>query len=127
LASGPGAYALSELLKPFGLNLSIISEVTGEAAENKLLRSIVFKGISAVLGEALAAGEIVGKHAYIRDQIKAILDCDDDMIDRFANDIPLHAKRRKDEMEAVQEMLNSQGLSAWMTAGTIKSLEQFLD
>jgi 3-hydroxyisobutyrate dehydrogenase-like beta-hydroxyacid dehydrogenase len=127
LASGPGADALSEILKPYRLNLSIISEVTGEAAERKLLRSIVFKGISAVLDEAMAAGEKMGRQDYIRDQIKAILACDDAMIDCFVKDTPLHAKRRKEEMEAVQEMLNSQGLSAWMTGGTIKSLEQFLD
>lgn len=127
LASGPGANALKEILKPYQLNLNIISEVTGEAAERKLLRSIVFKGISAVLGEAIAAGEKTGKKEYIRDQIKSILCCDDAMIDRFVKDTPLHAKRRKDEMEAVQEMLKSKDLSHWMTSGTIKSLEELLD
>lgn len=127
LASGPGVQALTDLLKPYRLNLSVISEVTGEAAENKLLRSIVFKGISAVLGEALEAGEKTGKQDYIRNQIRSILSCNDELIDRFVKDVPLHAKRRKEEMEAVREMLNNHGLSHWMTTGVIKSLEQWLE
>jgi len=126
LASGPGAQALAEILKPYHLNLNILSEVTGEAAENKLLRSIVFKGVSAVLGEAIAAGEKMGKQDYIRSQIKSILSCDEDMIDQFVKDTPLHAKRRKEEMEAVREMLKNKGLSYCMTSGTIKNLEQLL-
>jgi 3-hydroxyisobutyrate dehydrogenase-like beta-hydroxyacid dehydrogenase len=127
LASGPGAKALSEIMKPFNLNLNIQSEVTGEAAERKLLRSIVFKGVSAVLCEAIEAGEKMGKKDYIRSQIKSILSSDDEMINRFVKDIPLHAKRRIEEMEAVQEMLKSKGSSAWMTSGTIKNLQRFLN
>jgi 3-hydroxyisobutyrate dehydrogenase-like beta-hydroxyacid dehydrogenase len=127
LVSGPGAHALAEILKPYQLNLTIHSAVTGEAAEKKLLRSIIFKGISAVLGEAIEAGEKTGKQNYVRSQIKSILACDDEMIEGFVKDAHLHARRRKDEMEAVQEMLKNQGSSYWMTNGTIKNLEQLLN
>lgn len=125
LASGPGARGLVDLLTPYPLSLTYQSDITGEAAERKLLRSIVYKGVAAVICEAMEAGEKMGKIEYIRSQIRHILNSDDQMIDRFVDGSHQHAKRRVEEMKAVKEMLNTHGLSSMMTEGTISNLERY--
>ena len=73
LISGPGASKFEETLIPFGLDITIIGGHVGEAATRKLLRSVVYKGFAAVIGEAVAAGEALGLEHYIREQIGALI------------------------------------------------------
>ncbi len=47
--AGPGARRFVDLLEQYGMNLEYVSDVPGEAAARKLLRSILAKGMAAVL------------------------------------------------------------------------------
>ncbi|HPG76538.1 MAG TPA: NAD(P)-binding domain-containing protein, partial [Rhodoglobus sp.] len=55
--AGPGARRFVDLLEPYGMNLEYVSDVPGEAAARKLLRSILAKGMAAVLIDTLWAAE----------------------------------------------------------------------
>jgi len=126
LASGGGAKLLAKLFEPYSLNLSILNEKTGDAAGRKLLRSIVYKGVAAVICEAMEAGEQFGLEDYMRTQINSIIGDDDALIDRFVEGSRTHAKRRMHEMEAVVEMLEGAELTAFMSNGSVKNLEKYL-
>ncbi len=105
LASGNGANIFQEKVKNLNLNLSVLSDVVGESSTRKLLRSIVYKGIAAVICEAIEAGQKFGLEDYIREQISSVIGGNDDLIDRFVEGSKTHALRRMHEMEAVVEML----------------------
>jgi len=126
LASGPGAKAFSDYTSVLNLNLIYLNDVTGDAAGRKLLRSIVYKGVAAVICEAMEAGQQLGLEDYIRTQINSIIGENNDLIDRFVKGSRIHAKRRMHEMEAVVSMLESEGLDAIMSAGAVNNLKKYL-
>lgn len=127
LISGPGAQAFTEKLLPLGLSISVLSEQVGEAATRKLLRSIVYKGVAAVIGEAVAAGQSFGLEAYIREQILSVIGGNDALIDRFLEGSKTHAVRRSHELEAVVSMLTARNIEPVMSRATLTSLENLID
>jgi 3-hydroxyisobutyrate dehydrogenase-like beta-hydroxyacid dehydrogenase len=125
LVSGEYAAEFLDAVKPLNLDISMVeNSQIGDAATRKLLRSIVYKGIAAVVCEAMEAGQAFGMESYIRGQIASLIGGNDDLIDRFVEGSRTHAKRRKDEMEAVIEMLESQGIEPIVTRGTRNNLEK---
>ena len=126
LISGPGALKFEETLIPFGLDITIISGQVGEAATRKLLRSVVYKGFAAVIGEAVAAGEALGLEHYIREQIGSLIGGDNAIIDRFLEGSKTHALRRSHELDAVVAMLTDLKLEPVMSKATLKSLQNLI-
>lgn len=127
LISGPGADLFAEKLIPLGLDISVLSNEMGEAATRKLLRSIVYKGVAAVIGEAVAAGRSFGLEPYIREQIRSVIGGNDALIDRFLEGSKTHALRRSHELEAVVQMLAARDIEPVMSRATLESLENLID
>lgn len=123
LASGPGAKVLLDNLKPFDLCLTYLSDDVGDASTRKLLRSIVYKGVAAVIGEAVMAGKAFGLETYIREQISSVIGGNEELINRFLEGSYLHAERRIDEMDAVTEMLSDKNIIPVLSAASKKSLQ----
>jgi 3-hydroxyisobutyrate dehydrogenase-like beta-hydroxyacid dehydrogenase len=106
------------------LDISVLeNSKIGDAATRKLLRSIVYKGIAAVVCEAMEAGEAFGMNSYIRGQISSLIGGNNDLIDRFVEGSKTHALRRMYEMEAVIEMLEAQNIEPIVTRGTRNNLK----
>lgn len=127
LVSGPGADSFAEQLRPLGLNISVLGDQVGEAATRKLLRSIVYKGIAAIIGEAVEAGRSFGLEPYIREQILSVVGGNDALIDRFLEGSKTHAIRRSHELEAVVAMLTARDIDPVMSRATLTSLENLID
>ena len=127
LASGEGAPLLANLLAPYHLSLTILKAGTGEAARRKLLRSIVYKGVAAVICEAVEAGQKLQLEGYIRSEITSILAIDNQLVDRFIEGSQEHAKRRFQEMQEVVAMLECEGLSSHMSQGAMHNLERYVN
>uniref|UniRef100_UPI001953C57A hypothetical protein n=1 Tax=Klebsiella pneumoniae TaxID=573 RepID=UPI001953C57A len=66
-----------------GLDFTFLSENVGDASTRKLLRSIVYKGVAAVICEAVEAGKAFGLEDYIREQIHTVIGGNNSLIDRF--------------------------------------------
>ncbi len=127
LASGNGAKIFQEKVKNLNINVSVLSDAVGEASTRKLLRSIVYKGVAAVICEAMEAGHKFGLENYIREQISSVIGSDDDLIDRFVEGSRKHALRRMHEMEAVVDMLKDKDLEPIMSEATRENLEKLLN
>jgi 3-hydroxyisobutyrate dehydrogenase-like beta-hydroxyacid dehydrogenase len=125
LASGDFGELLAEKLQPYHLNLTIYQGKVGEAAKLKLLRSIVYKGIAAVICEAMDAGAHFGLEDYMRQQIHSVMNQDDALIDRFLEGSRTHAERRMYEMQTVVEMLESEGLHSNMSYSSAELLKSY--
>ena len=126
LLSGPGAKLLKEKLEEFNLNMVVLSEIIGDASTKKLLRSIVYKGIAAVICEAMEAGKAFDEEDYIREQISAVIGGNNQLIDRFTEGSYTHAERRIHEMEAVMDMLKDKNIEPLLSTAAKNNLEKIL-
>lgn len=122
-ASGSGAALFAEKMSPLGMPVTVLDGAAGSAATHKLVRSIVYKGVAAVVMECLAAGEALNIGEYARAQMTTILR-DEAMIDRFVAGSKKHAGRRIHEMQAVVELLDSIGVSAFTSRAALEKLEE---
>lgn len=128
LLSGPGAARLAPILGGFGMPVEVISDLPGEAAERKLLRSVFMKGMAAAIGEALEAAERVGAGHWLRDQIEDELRrADGSLVERFERGTRLHAARRVTEMAAALELLEEQGSPNDVTRATLARLTRLAE
>ena len=125
-ASGSGAEKFTEKMTPLGMPVTCLDTEAGNAATHKLVRSIMYKGVAAVIIECLEAAEALNMTEYARAQMLKIL-CDEPMIDRFISGSIKHAKRRVDEMEAVVEMLSSIGVSPFTSQASVQRLKEIME
>jgi len=126
LVSGPGANSLVQKMANYPLNLEYLSTVTGDASTRKLLRSIVYKGVAAVICEAMEAGKAFDLENYIRGQISSVIGGNDELINRFVEGSEIHAERRIHEMEAVCDMLVKKNIEPLLSVATKHNLEKLL-
>lgn len=122
-ASGSGAAIFADKMTPLGMPVTFLDHEAGHAATHKLVRSIVYKGIAAVVMECLEAAQALNMSEFARAQMMTILR-DEAMIDRFVNGSIKHAQRRVHEMEAVVEMLDSIGVSAFTSHAARQKLKE---
>ena len=83
-----------------------------------------YKGVAAVVCEAMEAARHHDLEDYMRQQISTIIE-GDEWVDRFVEGSRIHAVRRRHEMQAVAAMLAEDGLSSSVTDGTIKNLSRY--
>ncbi|WP_067255080.1 NAD(P)-dependent oxidoreductase [Methylobacterium sp. CCH7-A2] len=107
LTGGPKAQSASEALNALGMNLTPVSDVVGRASAMKLCRSIVIKGLEALMVDCAAACEAWD----VKDPVFASLNATFPSIDFHALDadmserVATHGIRRAAEMREAAEML----------------------
>lgn len=126
LACGDGARQFHDRMRPLGLDIELLEGEVGDAATRKLLRSIVYKGIAAVVCEAMESGLAFGMESYIRSQISSLVGGGDAVIDRFVDGSRTHAERRMHEMEAVVDMLSAHDVEPILSRATRDSLGKLM-
>lgn len=121
LAAGPDADRLVAALAPLGMPIVVTGIHPGDAARRKLLRSIAWKGIAAVVGEALSAARAAGEEAWMRAELAGLLPGAD--IERMIEGSVTHARRRAHEMADVCAALRELGVQPRMSEATRAWLE----
>ena len=91
------------------------------------MRSIVYKGIAAVICEAMEAGKAFDAEDYIREQISAVIGGNNELIDRFTEGSRKHAERRIQEMEAVVSMLQEKNMEPLLSTAAKNNLEKIFN
>lgn len=123
LAAGPGAAAFVATLGPRGMPVEHAGDEPGMAATRKLLRSVVMKGLAALVVEALEAAEAAGLHDETWDNVVAQLTAADEaLVRRLVTGTGRHAARRLHEMEATAALLAELGVEPTMTRATAAQL-----
>ena len=114
--AGNGAIALEEILAPFGMPIDVVSDQPGDAAERKLMRSVVIKGLAGLLIEALQGAHQAGCPEWLwqnlTDEFTAM---DESMLQRLVMGTETHAERRFHEMQASEQQLRELGIGPLMT------------
>lgn len=125
IVSGSGRAVAIETLRSFGASVEDGGEIAGDASARKLLRSILMKGLGAIITEALAAGRAAGSEQWIRDQIARQLAGDGHaVVERLERGTRTHAVRRAHEMAAVADYLESLGVAHDMATATQRTHER---
>jgi len=116
LLGGKAASAFAEQMRPFGMRLQVVSDNIGTAAATKMFRSIIVKGLEALMLECVLASARYGAD----DRVFSSLSESFPGIDwqRLANymvsRVVVHGERRAREMEEVAETLESLGIEPIM-------------
>jgi 3-hydroxyisobutyrate dehydrogenase-like beta-hydroxyacid dehydrogenase len=119
LASGAASGELAALLNPLGMDVVPMGGEPGQAAAQKLLRSVLLKGMAALLLEALRAAEAAGVQRWLwRNLVEQLSSADEALAVRLLQGTARHAERRVHEMDAVVELLEELGQRPIMSLAT---------
>ncbi len=125
LVSGPGAARYAELLAPAGVPVEVVGPDAGTAATRKLLRSVVMKGLPALIIESLRAATAAGLGEETwQNLLGQIETLDAGFLRRLLEGTETHSERRHAEMQAAVELLESLGIEPTMTRATVESLRR---
>jgi 3-hydroxyisobutyrate dehydrogenase-like beta-hydroxyacid dehydrogenase len=117
LLGGKAAARFAERMAPFGMKLEVISDNVGTAAATKMFRSIIVKGLEALMFESvLAAGPYGADERVFASLGESFPGIDwKRLADYMVGRVVLHGERRAREMEEVAETLRSVGIDPIMS------------
>ncbi|NUR91210.1 MAG: NAD(P)-dependent oxidoreductase [Nonomuraea sp.] len=125
LASGKGAERFAGIVNAYGMNVTPIGGSPGDAAARKLLRSVLVKGLSALLIESQRAAEAAGLGDWFWEHVlETVTDADEQFVRRLLMGAGEHSLRRVHEMNAAARMLDDLGVDHTMTEATTAALER---
>jgi 3-hydroxyisobutyrate dehydrogenase-like beta-hydroxyacid dehydrogenase len=118
LLGGPHAEGFLPLCRELGLTgASVFSSEVGRASAAKMCRSVMIKGMEALLTESMLAARHYGVEATVLESLQNLFPNNDwratarYMISRSL----LHGRRRAEEMREVAETVRDAGIEPWMS------------
>ena len=120
LLGGGGAAELMPLLNALGFNSKVASDKLGVASATKMCRSVMIKGMEAMVIECLTTARAYG----VEDDVLASLAETFPGIDwekqsaYFFQRVIEHGRRRSEEVREVAETVREIGLTPWSSEGT---------
>ncbi|MFC5823872.1 NAD(P)-dependent oxidoreductase [Nonomuraea insulae] len=125
LASGPHAGRFASFAGPHGMSVTPIGGSPGDAAARKLLRSVLVKGLSALVIESQRAAEAAGLGEWFWGHLlETVEGADEEFVVRLLKGAGEHSTRRVHEMEAATRMLEALGVPSTMTEATTATLDR---
>lgn len=122
--SGEGVERFHAIFQPLGFTIESAGARAGAAAAVKMLRSVVTKGIEALVVEALIAASAAGVRTEALRGICQPMDATrfSSFVDMCIRTDVLHAERRAVEMDGVADGIRALGLDPIMTVATASRL-----
>jgi 3-hydroxyisobutyrate dehydrogenase-like beta-hydroxyacid dehydrogenase len=120
LLGGPHAAALAPLLKAAGFDAKVASRAVGKAAATKMCRSVIIKGMEAMIIEAFTAARFHGvENEVLASLTETVPGIDWETQGSYVFErVIRHGRRRAEEMQEVAETVCEVGLDPWSARGT---------
>lgn len=124
LLCGPGAQSFADLMSPYGMHLDVLDGPLGSASAIKMFRSVIIKGLEALMLECVLGAEQFGAAERVFASVSASIPGIDwnrlahYMIGRTA----IHAERRVHEMDEVARTLADVGIEPIMAAAASRRI-----
>lgn len=121
LLGGPHAQDFATLARPLGFTgLEVFSHIIGQASAAKMCRSVIVKGLEALLTESLLAARQHGVHETVIQSLQNLLPGSDwHALARYMISRSLqHGTRRAEEMREAALTVRESGLDPWMSEAT---------
>jgi 3-hydroxyisobutyrate dehydrogenase-like beta-hydroxyacid dehydrogenase len=114
---GPAAASFAELMKPFGMRLDVLASATiGAASAVKMCRSILVKGLEALMCECVLGASRYGADDHVFASVTESFPGIDwkKLADYMIGRVVVHGERRARELEEVAETLRAIGIEPIM-------------
>lgn len=120
LIGGPGAEALLPRARALGMKMEFVSAEVGQASAIKMFRSIMIKGLEALVVESMvAASEYKVEERVLASLKETFPSLDWEKLSGYMLErVVSHGKRRASEMREVAETLKGIGMDPLMAAAT---------
>ena len=130
LLGGEAALGFVEMLAPFGVRMEVIStDQIGRAAAVKMFRSIVYKGLEALIFECVLGASRYGAETRVFASLNESFPGVD--FEKLANymigRVVVHGERRAREMEEVAATLREIGIDPMMAEATARRMDWAAD
>jgi 3-hydroxyisobutyrate dehydrogenase-like beta-hydroxyacid dehydrogenase len=125
LLGGVHAEALRQLLAPLGFSMKVVADRVGVASAIKMCRSVMIKGLEAIVVESFTTARRYGVEDYVLASLRETfptLDWERQGSYLFSR-VALHGKRRAEEMREVAVTVREAGLDPHMAAATAERQE----
>lgn len=123
IISGPGAGYVRDALAPFGMKFEVVSTTVGAATAIKIIRSVITKGLEALLTEGLLAARRHSIDEYVVSSLSRIWAKPfEQTVNNMLTTSVIHAERRAEEASMSAETLKSLGLESIMSEATSRRL-----
>src|SRR5262249_19893849 len=125
LAGGEAAPEFLEQLAPFGMRVEIAAREVGVASATKMFRSIVVKGLEALLTECVLGASRYGAEPRVFASLAESFPGIDwkQLADYMVGRVVVHGERRAREMEEVAETLRSLDIEPIMSEATARRMD----
>jgi 3-hydroxyisobutyrate dehydrogenase-like beta-hydroxyacid dehydrogenase len=129
LLCGLYAFQAAERLQRIGMNATPISDQVGVASAVKMCRSVLIKGLEALVVESLFAARQYGVEDKVLESLAATypsMGWENHLPDYLISRIAVHGQRRAAELREVARMLRRAGLEPTMALATARRQEQLV-
>ena len=129
LLGGARAADLVALLAPAGMKFEIVADDIGTASAIKMCRSVMIKGMEALVVECLLGA----RHYGVEDRVLASLEETfpqmkwDERADYLVSRVVVHGRRRAAEMREVAVTIREAGLEPFMASATAECQDRISD
>jgi 3-hydroxyisobutyrate dehydrogenase-like beta-hydroxyacid dehydrogenase len=124
LASGPAASKMRDALIPWGMRIEMVGPEIGTASGIKILRSVVMKGLEALVVECLLASRQLGIEEPILQSLdKTFAKPFRDLANGLITTSAIHAERRAEEVAMSADALAEIGLHHTVAATAATRLQ----
>jgi 3-hydroxyisobutyrate dehydrogenase-like beta-hydroxyacid dehydrogenase len=126
LLGASGALRFQAIFAPLGMRMDVVStDRVGRAAAVKMFRSIVYKGIEALLFECVLGAGHYGAEERVFASLKESLPGVDwkKLADYMVGRVVIHGERRAREMDEVAKTLEELGIEPMMASATARRFD----
>ena len=118
LLGGAKAGMLAELLRPLGLDVTPVAETIGVASAIKMCRSVMIKGLEAIVIESYTTARAYGVEGHVLPTLAETFPSIDWETTGayFFSRVAQHGKRRAEEMREAANTVREAGFEPWMAA-----------
>jgi 3-hydroxyisobutyrate dehydrogenase-like beta-hydroxyacid dehydrogenase len=129
LLSGGGAARLAELLTPLGMRLEVLGGEPGQASAVKMFRSLLVKGLEALLLECAVGAAAYGATDRVLSSMNGTLPTEDwrRLAGYLLERTVVHGTRRAEELRQVAHTLEDAGVDPMLAEAGARRLQWFVD
>jgi 3-hydroxyisobutyrate dehydrogenase-like beta-hydroxyacid dehydrogenase len=130
LLGGEASPEFMEMLAPFGVRMEVVStDQIGRAAAVKMFRSVVYKGLEALMFECVMGASQYGAEQRVFASLNESFPGVDfqKLADYMIGRVVVHGERRAREMEEVAATLRELGIEPMMAEATVRRMDWAAD
>jgi len=130
LLGGSSAPAFQEMFAPYGMRMDVVStDQIGRAAAVKMFRSVVYKGLEALIFECVLGASQYGAEPRVFASLTESFPGIDwkKLADYMVGRVVVHGERRAREMDEVARTLEELGIEPLMAGATARRMDWAAD